>query len=200
MPDTNHFTGLPVPLDGEASNGPLGFDAFRAALAGHTVLFAESSSQRDALYADAPVGSLCSSTTASTVWLKTAMPNVWAEVFSDTGWISLSAAAWGTDYEDNGSFYRRTNGSVSLILNTVYVGSDISTGSTGNVPDETMVVLPSEARFQDKLKRVLGVCSISGITGTFRMAPGGAVAIMTATPNSTISNGAVLQGNVDYSL
>jgi len=200
MPDTNHFTGLPVPIDGEASDGPAAFLNFRAALAGHTVLFATDTSNRDSLYADAPVGTLCASTASPTVWLKTAPPNTWVPIYSDTGWVSLASAGWQADYADNGSYYRVSNGRASLVINTTYTGDDYVTGGSGNISDQTVVVLPAAVQYNSLIKRVLMPVSIAGLTGVCRVAPGGAVVLMTTNPNTTVPNGAVVQGSVDYSL
>jgi hypothetical protein len=147
MPDTNHFTGLPVPLDGEASNGPEDFAAFRDALAGHTVVFATTEANRDALYADAPVGTICSSTTTKTVWRKAAMPNTWDTIFHDSGWVSLAGASWGDSWSDNGSVYRILNERVTIDLRAVYNGDPVGSGDgtgSGNMANQVILTLPSE--------------------------------------------------------
>lgn len=144
MPDINHFTGLPVPLEGEAASGPEAFSSFRDALAGHTVLFATTSSNRDALYTDAPAGSLCASTSAKTVWLKTALPNTWVTVYSDTGWLPIPAANWSASFSDIGSAYRVRADRVSIDLRVSYSGDPLGGGGgDGNIANTPILTLPS---------------------------------------------------------
>jgi len=144
MPDTNHFTGLPVPIDGEAADGPAAFAAFRAALGGHTVLSATTSSNRDSLYADAPIGSLCASTISNTAWLKTGTPNVWSVVYSDTGWLTFASSSFSANFTDNGSAYRVQNGRVAIDLRSVYQGDPVGGGGgSGNISNTPIITLPS---------------------------------------------------------
>lgn len=201
MPDTNHFTGLPVPLDGEASNGPEDFAAFRAALAGHTVLYATTESNRNALYADAPVGTLCSSTTSRTVWIKTALPNTWDVLYYDSGWVSLSGASWHTEngWTDNGSAYRVVNGLVQLDLRITYNGDDVTPAATGQVDNIAIINLPSTIQPKRSGAHVIlpfeygsayGTCVAYQSTGNLSLA--------TLQPSTTMPSGVAVQVSGTY--
>lgn len=190
MSDTNHFTGLPVPAYKEDPSGPGAFSAFRAALGGHTVLYADSEANRDALYLDAPVGSLCSSTAGKVVWMKTGLPNTWETLYSDTGWVSMAGAEWKPDWSDDGSAYRVINNQVYLDIRALYSGSEFLTPDHGNMTNLTVVHLPVDAQAGRTTMHVQGVYTYQNISGTFEIyQSSGNFTLATAMPNNTWATG-----------
>jgi hypothetical protein len=87
MPTPDKFTGAPIPLPAESSNASVYLKAIFDVVGPRTVLIAGSPADRDAKYADAPVGAIATDGTGSpSVWLKT--DTGWLTLWYDTGWIS----------------------------------------------------------------------------------------------------------------
>ena len=199
MPDTNHYTGLPVPLPGEASSGPDDFSLFRAALGGHTVLYATTSANRDSLYASVPTGTLCVSTSSKTIWQKTDAG--WDTVYSDTGWVSLATAGWtSSDFVDNGSGYRIKNSMCYLDIRFTYNGSDLVPTSTGQVTNTKIITLPSvcnpAGRANIHIPETLEYGVNNGSAVLYQSTNG--ITITTLMPNNSLIAGTNCNWNTSY--
>lgn len=82
------FSQLPIPDKDAARDLPYWFSQLGNALDSKLTVYATSASNRDSLFATAPRGTLCISTTDGTVWVKTslatALPATWGTVYSPT--------------------------------------------------------------------------------------------------------------------
>lgn len=192
MPDTDHYSALPIPTYAEDPDGPAAFSAFRAAVAPSLVLFATTTSDRDTKYADAPVGTIVSSSTTQNVWKKTA--SGWITLYTDTGNVLLSSATWGPDCDDAGSYYRiRGDGSCSVYINCTYTGD--ATGA-GNIADIQMVTLPTAAR-PPVMQFGVGIASSGEQLGT-KAYTGGSTRIGAVLAGDGIDSGATITASFYY--
>jgi len=147
MPDSNHYSALPVPTYSETPDAPAAFSSFRESIGSRIVLDATNESDRNNKYGSTPYGTIVSSTTEYTIWKKVGPADAdWIEIFKDTGWVSLKSAAWNSNFSDIESQYRYINGVVNIKLNCAYSGPDVTVTPGDNPGDLGILTLPSAAR------------------------------------------------------
>jgi len=170
MPDTSHYSQLPVPTYSESPDGPVAFSNLRSALAPHINLFATTEADRDTRYVDAPDGTIVSSSISAAVWKKVA--GAWVELYSDEGKVLLASGAWEDQVSDIDSWYWIKGGLCTVYIHCTYTGDVHNAGDNGNIADIKILAMPSEARPM-VYQTPTGSCSSGSFLGCEMFTSGG---------------------------